>query len=63
MPPEQPAIQPVGDELSVATKLVPTTLTLDRLKTAGRAAADRFLEDSFDDIGTRDSVDLAEMFG
>ena len=50
-------------ELSVATKLVPTALTLDRLKRAGRAAAEQFLEAHFDDIGTRDSVDLAEMFG
>lgn len=49
-------------ELSVATKLVPTALTLDRLKRAGRAAAERFLEAHFDDIGARDSVDLAAMF-
>ena len=50
-------------ELSVATKLVPTPLVLDRLKRAGRAAAARFLEAHFDDIGVRDSVDLAAMFG
>ncbi|MFN3209606.1 MAG: patatin-like phospholipase family protein [Roseovarius sp.] len=50
-------------ELSVATKLVPTPLVLDRLKRAGRAAAEGFLEAHFDDIGTRDTVDLEEMFG
>jgi NTE family protein len=50
-------------ELSVATKLVPTPPVLDRLKRAGRAAAENFLEAHHDDIGTRDSVDLKAMFG
>jgi len=50
-------------ELSVATKLVPTPLVLDRLKRAGQAAADAFLATHFDDIGACDSVDLAQMFG
>lgn len=50
-------------ELSVATKLVPSPLVLDRLKRAGRAAAERFLETDFEHVGQRDSVDLAEMFG
>ena len=50
-------------DLSVATKLVPSPLVLDRLKQAGRAAAERFLETDFGDIGQRDSVDLAAKFG
>jgi len=50
-------------DLSVATKLVPTPLTLDRLKRAGQAAADRFLEAHFDDIGVQDTVYLTGMFG
>ncbi len=50
-------------DLSVATKLVPTPPVLDRLKQAGRAAAERFLETGFGDVGRRDSVDLKAMFG
>ncbi|MFQ6548219.1 patatin-like phospholipase family protein [Aestuariibius sp. 2305UL40-4] len=50
------------NELSVATKLVPNPAVLARLKTAGRVAADAFLNASFDDIGKRDSVDLRVMF-
>ncbi|MEM7075361.1 MAG: patatin-like phospholipase family protein [Pseudomonadota bacterium] len=50
-------------DLSVATKTVPTPLVLNRLKAAGRAAAAAFLNDHFEDLGVRDSVDLAAMFG
>ncbi|QFT93000.1 Patatin-like phospholipase [Roseovarius sp. THAF9] len=50
-------------ELSVATKLVPSPLVLDRLKRAGMAAAERFLETDFEAVGTRDTVDLKAMFG
>jgi NTE family protein len=50
-------------ELSVATKLIPTPLILDRLKAAGRAAAERFLETDAAMIGRTATVDLEEMFG
>ncbi|MEM8576968.1 MAG: patatin-like phospholipase family protein [Pseudomonadota bacterium] len=50
------------NELSVATKLVPNGFIMGRLFDAGYAAADRFLETAFDDLGTRSSVDLREMF-
>ncbi|MEQ9258519.1 MAG: patatin-like phospholipase family protein [Roseovarius sp.] len=48
--------------LSVATKLVPTPLTLSRLKAAGRAAAEAFLEAHLEDIGARGTADLEAMF-
>jgi NTE family protein len=49
--------------LSAATKLVPTVGTLERLKTAGQAAAEAFLSAHGDAIGVRASVDLAALFG
>ncbi len=49
------------NDLSVATKLVPTPLVLARLKSAGEAAAEAFLARHFDDIGARGSVDLRAM--
>lgn len=49
-------------DMSVATKMVPTPLTLNRLKAAGRAAADGFLAQHGDDIGVRGTVDLAEAY-
>ncbi|MCU9837496.1 patatin-like phospholipase family protein [Ruegeria sp. WL0004] len=51
------------NSLSVATKLVPVPQVLLRLKEAGREAAGRFLEAHKQDLGTRSTVDLAEMFG
>ncbi|MEO3414207.1 patatin-like phospholipase family protein [Roseovarius sp. CAU 1744] len=50
-------------ELSVATKLLPNPYLLGRLKEAGRAAADRFLADHFDDLNVSSTTDLKEMFG
>ncbi len=50
-------------ELSVATKLVPTPLVLDRLKSAGRAAADRFLAENRTKIGSASTVNFEAMFG
>lgn len=50
-------------ELSVATKMVPTPLVLNKLKEAGRAAANGFLLAHKKDLGKRSSVDLSEMFG
>ncbi|MEP2642774.1 patatin-like phospholipase family protein [Roseobacter sp.] len=50
------------NELSVATKLVPTAYTLARLKEAGQKAADEFLTHHKKDLNVRSSVDLVEMF-
>ncbi len=50
-------------ELSVITKMVPNPYLLNRLKEAGRIAADRFLAAHWDDLGVRGSADLGEMFG
>lgn len=49
-------------EMSVATKMMPTPLTLGRLKEAGRRAADGFLEQHSGDIGERGTVDLADAY-
>ena len=49
-------------EMSVATKMMPTPLTLGRLKAAGRQAADGFLAQHRDDIGARGTVDLADAY-
>lgn len=50
------------NDLSVATKTMPNPVVLSRLKAAGEAAADAFLEAHFDDLGARDTVDLEAMF-
>ncbi|PVA11571.1 patatin [Pelagivirga sediminicola] len=57
------ADDPLMAELSVMTKMVPNPYLLSRLKEAGRQAADRFLATHWDDLGTRGSTNLAEMFG
>ncbi|MCA0043791.1 patatin-like phospholipase family protein [Celeribacter litoreus] len=49
-------------DLSARTKLAPTPLLLARLRKAGQAACDRFLDAHFDDLGERASVDLRAMF-
>ncbi|EKE43479.1 phospholipase, patatin-like family [Oceaniovalibus guishaninsula JLT2003] len=51
------------NELSVATKIIPTAVTVARLKTAGQAAAQRFLDAHLDDLNVRPTVDLGAMFG
>lgn len=48
--------------LTAATKVAPTLGTLNRLKLAGQAAADRFLSDHGAQLGTRASVDLEALF-
>ncbi len=48
--------------LNVATKTVPSPVLLNRLRDAGRAAADRFLADHRSDLNQRSSVDLDAMF-
>ncbi|MGD9294693.1 MAG: patatin-like phospholipase family protein, partial [Roseobacter sp.] len=50
------------NDLSVATKLIPTPYTLARLKEAGQRAADDFLTAHRKDLNTRGSVDLMKMF-
>ena len=49
-------------QLSAATKMIPNPAVISQLKDAGRAAADAFLRGGVDNIGTRSSVDLREMF-
>ena len=51
------------NDLSVATKMVPTAYILDTLKAAGRRAAGHFLTDDKDQIGVAGTVDLKTMFG
>ncbi|AEI93805.1 MULTISPECIES: patatin-like phospholipase family protein [Roseobacter] len=50
------------NELSVATKVIPTAYTLAKLKEAGQRAADDFLTAHRDDLNKRSSVDMVEMF-
>ncbi len=50
------------NDLSVATKLVPNKQLIDRLMQAGRAAAHQFLEDHFEDLNEKSTVDLRDMF-
>ncbi len=49
-------------QLSVATKSVANPVVIHQLRAAGHAAADAFLSRSFDALGERSTVDLAEMF-
>ena len=51
------------NDLSVATKLVPTAPVLNRLKSAGQEAAELFLDRDLDKVGKESSVDLPAMFG
>ena len=50
------------NDLSVATKLVPTAPVLRRLKDAGRAAAEQFLDRDAPHLGAQSTVNLREMF-
>lgn len=50
------------NELSVATKMMPTPHTLGHLREAGFAAADQFLIDHKAKLGKESSVNLREMF-
>ena len=51
------------NELSAESKLSPTPRLLERLKAAGRVAADRFLKNGGSKIGEAPSADLKEMLG
>lgn len=50
-------------QLSVATKTVANPIVMAQLRSAGHAAADRFLDSHFDRIGTDSTIDLEAMFG
>lgn len=50
------------EQLSVATKLVPTPQTLHQLRKSGQEAGEAFLDTHFDSIGRQSSVDLPAMF-
>ncbi len=50
------------NDLSVATKLVPTAPVLHRLKKAGQEAAERFLEHDLPHLGQSSTVNLQDMF-
>ena len=50
------------NDLSVATKLVPSPYVMGRLKAAGRAAADAFLRDAKGSLGKTGTTDLQAMF-
>tara|TARA_R110000764_G_scaffold55797_1_gene121775 strand:+ start:765 stop:1796 length:1032 start_codon:yes stop_codon:yes gene_type:complete len=50
------------NDLSVATKTVPNGYVLGKLKQAGRAAADLFLSQHFDDLNQRSSIDMRAMY-
>jgi NTE family protein len=49
-------------QLSAATKTVPNVTVIGRLKDAGRAVADAFLQTDVDNVGHSSSVNLREMF-
>ena len=51
------------NDLSVATKTLPTPSLLAQLRAAGRAAADTFLHDHGAKIGRESSVDLDALYG
>lgn len=50
------------NQLSVATKLIPNQTVVAELKAAGRASADEFLDNHFEDLNERSSVNLESMF-
>jgi NTE family protein len=49
-------------ELGTATQFHPEWSLLCRLRDAGRETAGRWLDENFDHIGSRSTVDIAEMF-
>lgn len=53
----------VMNDLSADSKLSPTPLLLERLKAAGRAAAERFLQNGGSKIGQEPSADLRGLLG
>jgi NTE family protein len=50
------------NDLSVATKLVPSPYVMEMLKSAGRRATDDFLRDHGDKLGREGTVHLPDMF-
>lgn len=50
------------NDLNARSKMMPAPGLLARMKLAGQAAADKFLDDHADDLNLHDTVDLAELF-
>ncbi|SFR39469.1 NTE family protein [Yoonia tamlensis] len=50
------------NDLNVATKTIATPVILERLRSAGAAAADAFLANHKADLNSRSTVDLTDMF-
>ena len=57
------ADDPLMNDLSVATKLMPTPYILAALKDAGQRAAEAFLSQHKSSLNKHSSVDLTDMFG
>lgn len=51
------------NDLTATTKLSPSTALLERLRAAGHAAADRFLDQNRDKLNQTPSLDLKALFG
>lgn len=51
------------NDLTARSKLMPGPGLLIRMKEAGQAAADRFLDEHAQDLGQRDTIDLSALFG
>jgi NTE family protein len=51
------------DDLTATTKLLPSPALFERLKTAGRAACERFLTQHRDKLNHKSSYDLKALFG
>lgn len=52
----------IMNEMAANSKMTPSVGTLGRLRTAGQAAADRFLSEHGANIGERASIDLGALF-
>ena len=50
------------NDLSARSKLMPAPGMLQRMKAAGQAAADAFLDEHADALNRRDTADLAALF-
>ena len=49
--------------LSVAPKMVPNPVLIERMRQAGRAAAEAFIARDLPQVGVASTVDLPGMFG
>ena len=65
---KEPLIHLISDDrlmtsLGSRTKLMPGPGLLEKMKDAGRAAAERFLAEDYDRLGRTDTVDLPRLYG